>query len=756
LEYIMRTWFRSTVCGGASLALTLALLPAASHGQTALPEVNVEATKKPPKRAATRRPPTQIQQATATPEVSPAQVVADKNAVFDQKRAAIMAPIGANSYEITHSAIEALPGATNTPIDKVLLQAPGVSQDSAVNGGLHIRNEHANVGYRINGVLLPDSVASMGQVLDSSFIGSINVLTGALPAQFGMRTAGVVDIQTRNDAFNNTGQASLYGGSRQTISPSAEYGGTVGQTQYFLSGRYFASNLGLENTTGAINAIHDYTNQGKFFGYASTLLEDNGRLTFLTGSAVARFQIPNIPGQPTVFPLAGVPNGANGLPIFDSAGLNERQWERSYYGVMAWQKSVENLDVQVSYFSRYNSVHFVPDATGDLIFNGVASDISRNALVNGVQADAAYHLNDTHTIRTGMVTSGERTNVTNSSLVFPGSNDPAVGPLPSSDMPIGVFDANSKTGWLFGVYVQDEWKLTDKLTLNTGLRFDQMWQFVDANQFSPRVNLVYKPFETTNVHVGYARYFTPPVQAIATPPNFAIFNGTVNEPDPNVPGSSPMLPERSHVFDVGVTQKFGRYQIGIDAYYKLARDLIDDGQFGAARVLTGFNYDKGYNWGLELSNVYTEGRFKAYFNVAWATQRAKNIVSNQQLFTADDLAFIASNYIYTDHAQTITGSAGASYLWDKTLLSAKMVFGSGLRDGDHNSGHLPFYSQVDVGASREFEVPGAKPFTLRFDIVNVFDTSYEIRDGSGIGVFAPQFGPRRGYYVGYSQKFGPG
>ena len=83
----MRTWFRSTVCGGASLALTLALLPAASQGQTALPQVNVEAAKKkPPKRAAIRRPPTPlpVQQATVTPEVSPAQAVADKNAVFDQ------------------------------------------------------------------------------------------------------------------------------------------------------------------------------------------------------------------------------------------------------------------------------------------------------------------------------------------------------------------------------------------------------------------------------------------------------------------------------------------------------------------------------------------------------------------------------------------------------------------------------------------------------------------------------------------------
>jgi outer membrane receptor protein involved in Fe transport len=752
----MRNWFASTALGGVSLALTLPLLPGLAYSQTELPQVNVEATKKPPpRRAAARRPttpppPAQTQQPTLTPEQTAVRAVADKNAAFDHQRAAILAPVGANSYELTRSTIEALPQGGNASLDKVLLQAPGVSQDSAINGSLHIRNEHANVGYRINGIMLPDSVAGMGQMLDSSLIGSMAVLTGALPAQFGMRTAGVIDIQTRNDAFNNSGRVGVYGGSRETITPSIEYGGTVNQTQYFVSGRYLADNLGIENPTSSINAIHDYTQQGKLFGYASTLLEDNSRLTFMTGSALSKFQIPNNPGQST---LPGVPGSFANL---NSAGLNENQWERSYYGVLAWQKSIENLDLQVSSFTRYNSVHFVPDTLGDLAFNGVASDISRNALVNGIQADAAYHLNDAHTIRTGMVTSGEQTNVTNASSVFPGTNDPASGPIPSGVPPISAFDANSKTGWLVGIYAQDEWKLTEQLTLNTGLRFDQMVQFVDANQFSPRVNLVYKPFETTSVHVGYARYFTPPVQAIATPANFGIFNNTVNAADPAVPHSDPMLPERSHVFDAGVTQKFGPYQVGFDAYYKRARDLIDDGQFGAARVLTGFNYDRGYNWGLELSNVYTQGQFKAYLNVAWAVQRATTIVSNQQLFTAADLAFIANNYVYTDHAQTITGSAGVSYLWDKTLLSAKMIAGSGLRNGDDNSGHLPFYTQVDVGASREVEVPGAKPFTLRFDIVNVFDTRYEIRDGSGIGVFAPQFGPRRGFYVGFSQKFGPG
>ncbi len=77
-----------------------------------------------------------------------------------------------------------------------------------------------------------------------------------------------------------------------------------------------------------------------------------------------------------------------------------------------------------------------------------------------------------------------------------------------------VVDKEDELGWIAGVYIQDEWKITDKLTLNSGLRFDQMWQYVDANQLSPRIAAVYKPLDGTVFHAGYARYFTPPPQAV--------------------------------------------------------------------------------------------------------------------------------------------------------------------------------------------------------------------------------------------------
>jgi outer membrane receptor protein involved in Fe transport len=92
-------------------------------------------------------------------------------------------------------------------------------------------------------------------------------------------------------------------------------------------------------------------------------------------------------------------------------------------------------------------------------------------------------------------------------------------------------------------------------------------------------------------------------------------------------------------------------------------------------------------------------------------------------------------------------------LWNGTRFSASMIYGSGLRSGFANTDHLPSYTQVNLGLSHDFDIVAPnKPTTLRFDVVNLFDKIYEIRDGSGIGVFAPQFGPRRGFFVGISQK----
>jgi outer membrane receptor protein involved in Fe transport len=758
-----RTTARKTLLLSSSASLLLVLGGAAvaqtAGGTTALPGITVV---RPERAQPVRRPKVRVvtgkrrEIPAAPPPQSEEQIVAGKNDKFDEARRTIDSPIGATSTQINHQNIEALPQGTNTSLDKVLLQFPGVTQDSAASGEVHVRNEHANIQYRINGIMLPDGVGAFGQILDTGIVGSLALLTGALPAQYGFRTAGVLDIQTRTDAFNNSGSVSVYGGSHGTITPSFEYGGTVGQTQYFVSGRYFMSNLGIENPLPSNEPIHDRTSQEKGFLYLSTVLDPTSRLTFMSGVSNASFQIPNRPGQMGNF-------NVNGVTDFDSALLNEHQNEFNQFNVFAYQKSVEDIDYQISYFNRYSQLHFIPDQLGDLVFNGVSSDVYRQSFVNGIQEDTAWRWGFAHTLRFGLSVSAEHSLVNNVSTVLP--VDPATGNQvdPVTGNPFGppftVFDSSSKTGWLIGSYVQDEWKITNQLTLNAGLRFDQMYQYVDANQFSPRVSLTWRPYDGTTFHAGYARNFTPPTQVIAAPTNLALVTpptAPANTQTPEVPINSPVLPERSHVFDVGVVQKIypvPGLEVGVDGYYKLARDLLDDGQFGAAYVLNGFNYDRGENIGLELKGVYNNGNFRAYGNLAWAKQIATNVVSNQFLFAQDEINFIATHYIYTDHAQVLTGSAGASYLWNGTRFSASMIYGSGLRSGFANTDHLPSYTQVNMGISHDFNIVAPnKPTTLRFDVVNVFDRIYEIRDGTGIGVFAPQFGPRRGFFVGISQK----
>jgi len=741
----------SRILSVVSAALTVQAALQCAHGQATLPEITVTPPKETPKsKPAPKQKTKAAAPVVAAPGAPPAesQIVTSTKA-FNAARENILPKIGVSTHELSHQDIEALPQGSNTPLDKVLLQAPGVTMDSAASGSVHVRNEHANLQYRINGVMIPDGVSGFGQLLETSFVGSLSLVTGALPAQYGLRTSGLVDIQTRSGAQDPGGTISIYGGNRSTLTPSIEYGGSSGRMEFFFTGRGFFTDLGLENPTPAINAIHDQTQQGRAFGYTSTLLDDTTRLTSISGISIQNYQIPNNPGQPPQFTAFGISD-------FDSADLNQRQFERNFYNVIAVQKKLTDADVQIAYFSRYSTVHFKPDPLGDLIFNGVASDVFHSSFYNGMQADAAFRLNRAHTLRTGFVVSGENTQVTTKDILLP--VDPMTGaPI---DAPFGVVDESSKLGWLMGIYLQDEWKLTSKLTLNLGVRFDQMYQYVDANQFSPRANLVYNPLNGTTLHFGYARYFTPPEQVIAAPTNLSLFDNTTQQrascPPPH-PAScaSPVLPERSHYFDVGIAQKvLPGLEVGLDAYYKLARDLLDDGQFGQAYVLTGFNYDRAYNKGIELKVKYKAGNLQAYGNLALAVQKGTDVVSNQFLFDPDELAYIASHYIFTDHAQTWTGSAGVSYLWNGTRLSTDMIYGSGLRNGFANTGELPFFAQVNAGISHEIKWDSEmKPTTVRFDVINVFDSVHEIRDGTGIGVFAPQFGPRRAFYFGLAQKF---
>ncbi len=662
---------------------------------------------------------------------------------LDAARQTVEPALGATTYSLSRQVIDLLPGGENVQLNQVILQAPGVVQDSF--GQLHIRGEHGDIQYRLDNVILPEGIAVFGQTLSPRLASNIDLVTGALPAQYGLRTAGIVNITTKN-GFQNGGQLDLYGGSHQMFEPSAEYGGTWGSNSVFVSGSLLHTGVGVESPDGSATPLHDSSNQLQLFGYGDHILSASDRLFVILGTSQQTFQIPNRRG---LHPDQGlVVDGQADVP---SDQLNERQREGTTYAIVSYQHSTDRFTGQASLFSRNSTLSYRPDPVGDLLFTGIAQDARKSDIAVGAQLEGVYSLSPSHTLRGGVIVQGDRASSKTSSEVLPVD----AGGLQTSDVPIDVIDDGARTSWTWSGYLQDEWKLLpDLLTVNVGLRYDRLSSYRQEDQWSPRVNLVLTPMTGTTLHAGYARYFTPPPFELIADPTVAKFSGTTARfPNPG-PSDLPYA-ERADYFDAGIQQKLGPLTLGADAYDKQVRHLLDEGQFGSPIILTPFNYARGYLRGVDLSASYARGPFSAYLNVGLVNGQGKDIESQQFEFDPAELAYIAGHDIYLDHIQTVSASAGASYRIGDTRIGGDLLFGTGLRrDGAvPNGGHLPSYTQVNLSLEHSVRGGPLGPVTLRADLINAFDKRYEIRDGTGVGVGAPQWGPRRGLFVGVTKPF---
>ena len=685
---------------------------------------------------------------------------------LDESRDLLLPSLGASSFVISSDQIDGQSQGEDAPFNQVLLRAPGVAEDSAANGDLHVRGEHANLQYRINGVLLPEGISGFGLELDPRFVESLQLITGSLPAEYGFRTAGVVDITAKGGSFEPGGDLSLYGGSYGTFRPSFEASGTSGNLSGFVDASFDHNELGIENPTPAPTAIHDSTDQAKAFADVSWILDSTSRVSFMGGLSVSSYQVPDVPGVPAGNPpTPGNPTAVPwttriGITGFDSSDLDENQDERNYFGVVTYQLSAGELNLQASAFARESGVHFTPDPVGDLYFNGVASDVDKTLDSAGVQIDASSPLGDGHTIRAGLLLQDESVNAHSTTAVFPVDSDGnPTGPA------FPIVDRGTLHGLMDGLYLQDEWRVFPELTVNAGARLDAFdFSFDKEHQLSPRINLLLRPSASTALHAGYSRYFTPPPVENVSGSAVAEFQGTSNQSE--VAQDSPVRAERANYFDAGISQQIGtHFRMGVDAYTKQAREQLDDGLFGQTLILSAFNYAKGQVSGQEFTASWAGEGLSAYGNLAHSKALGENWDSAQFLFDPADLAYVRNHWINLDHDQTFTSSSGVAYRRKdgsaSTLVYADVIFASGLRtdstapDGSNtpNGGSVPSYITLNVGAERSYALAKGRSWKVRVDVINLADKSYELRNGTGVGVNAAQYGMRRGFFGSVGTRF---
>src|SRR5258706_1167812 len=309
--------------------------------------------------------------ASATPSWAQIETVVVTAEKLAEARNGIQTQVGASTYTITSDQIDAQPGGENASLNQVVLQAPGVAEDSF--GQLHIRGEHNGLQYRVNGVIIPEGNTVFSQTLNPRLAQSVKLITGALPAEYGLRTGGIIDVQAKTGFENEGGDIGIYGGSHSEYEPSFDYGGSVGSLSYFVSGDYLTNTLGIESPDGSADPLHDRTKQWHGFAFAQDVLDSHSSVTAIFGTSNDMFQIPNQRGQ-TPGGLDGVdglchpPPSPNGLLevgsqcAFPSELLNDNQREITHFSSISYLRSEGPFHFQVSLYGRYSRLFFTPNA----------------------------------------------------------------------------------------------------------------------------------------------------------------------------------------------------------------------------------------------------------------------------------------------------------------------------------------------------------------------------------------------------------
>lgn len=665
----------------------------------------------------------------------------------------IQTKASSETYSLSRKEIEVLPRGNNIALDQLLLTIP-----SAVYGSLkqvHIRQDHANLQFRIDGVPIPDTVSStFSDVITPRAWERADIVLGGMEANVGNKTTALIDITTKSGTRPGFGSVQMFGGSNNTINPSFEYGGAIGQKfRYYFLNSYTATNRGIDPPTLGHSVFHDQSERNQTLFRGDYQHDNNNNFTLLFLNSIAKYQIPTLPGQalnPTIVGL--LPGGFAPVP---SEMVDENQKENNQYGHLVWRHdfNTRNFFSLAAYFRQtratfrtdpFNVLAYVPDAAEP--FSAGSQD--RTGYSGGVRLDYTFVHSKEHLIKAGFQI--DRTQAINKTRLFTflddGLGNPTGGVIPlNAD--------NRLIGWRQGFWIQDQWTLNEHWTFNVGVRGDVVQYQRDEGQISPRIGVTYRYNPAHAFHAFYGRLFTPPnLEAIS----FAKLNTAGTKAAPEDTTNNLPRAERAHYFEIGSTHALTDWAtLQLTGYYKLAKYMSDAGQFGTTPLLNYFAFERGWSRGADAAlKVQIMENLTARGNIAWGQCKGYGLQSGHFLLEAAEIADINSpGGVFCDHMQTLTSSAVVSYrLLDRTTFSGQMLFASGLRTaergGKTNSTHVPSYTIYNVSISHIVPLPWpGQKFLLAFDVVNLLDQNYFINFGEGsIGLGVSHAGMPRSFF----------
>ena len=617
-------------------------------------------------------------------------------------------------------------GAPTNTTSQILQQSIAGSV-RAPTGEVHIRGQHAEYTYYVDGVPVPAGISgSLNELFDPEVVNQIDFQTGGWDAEYGNKNTAIVNVNTRIPTGGFHLDASGYGGSFHANGQALNASTNAGKWGFFFSGARQETEMRREPVVFDTlrNTAENFHNDGTdLFGFAKVqyVPSDRDVVNLDLNRSRTRFAVP-----------------------FDSVEgiIDDHQQDVNGFVNLGWRHrfaegasgSGRSSELFTGAFFRDGSLLYTPGRTDSATFVFspdtthyiLAED--RNFHSAGVKVD--YTLRPHHGLefKTGVLASFTGGHENFSTLTKAGSP----GPASNSDL----------KGSDVGVYAQTAIAPSDKWELRTGVRFDNHNAPFAGNQHqvSPRVKLSFFPNPANTFWVYYGRLFVPT--------NVEDLRAITSVADSGVV-TAPTLPERDNFYEVGYVHRFPFGVVTkLSGYYKRSAPGIDDNTVPGSAIVTSVNIANIWVRGIEgVVEVRPPGPVSGYVNLALNHAYGIGPITGG-FFPVEP----PSGYFDLDHDQRLSGVASVVYSQRGFYASATGIYGSGLinanpPDSTYGTGLFDFNKANHV--SPNFILNASAGYTWAVGNVvirpqlyvdNVFDHKYLLKGAffSGASVGRPR------------------
>lgn len=677
--------------------------------------VDLDSFQSAPDIAAVRSIPIKVGQTLLITQVRPIKTITIR--VTASRLRANASPIPTAGVSRTRSEIVKFTNTAQADTKQLTKGQPGVTEDSA--GQQHVRGEHTDITYVVDGVMVPDTLSGrQGSIVVPSTIQNLDIITGGFAPEFGGQAAAVLNISTLPGVKSASVDATIQSGTFNSQNGDLTAVGPIGKNASFVldlnSNRTDAL---IEPPQPQDQTAHNLgTSEGIFGKLRFAPTKADSFILTLSGAPDA-YQVANRTGLPGSFASVGQGFGFGGLRNADgtrpdstitnpgglgsgpmvlasqqAAGQDIATREISEFGILNYVHKFNETDsAQLAFTVLHNGQELTNNNPAiDILNLPVDSSIeySPTAIrnIHHAQGQGALSVKrGSHRLKAGFLYDAYQGN--ESYLIVPGSRlaldallvfAPQLAPEGTSDPnqmdvngnPIFVPTSGNapvvqlKRQGIYRAFFGQDTYTSGRFTANFGLRFDHYSQSnsliadsVDRSCLQPRLNFNYKVDSLTEFRWSYDKIMNTPPLAQGAQVGSAI------------------QPEIVDQFDLGITHNVAKFQSITLAYYaKQIKNEVDVGllipgsQIG---LYSAVNFDNGGVHGIEASYDFSSGKTQGidgYLNYTYSVAAPSGF---------DNTGAQAPQF--NDHDQRQTLGAGVAYTFKGgSTLASTFTYGSGL------------------------------------------------------------------------------